>query len=119
MQRQMPLTITMVASTFILGFVLNGRSCGSKVGVGIASYNFGNVWTYKLDYLDGKVLGVFTARNENSRLVYGGDIAEGDIEFQLYDRKDNLISSFDGKTVRDTVIYGPFNMGENIRFLRL
>ena len=115
----MPLTILMVALTFILGFALSGRSCGSKVGVGIVSHNFSNAWTYKFDYLDGKVLGMFTARNVNSRLVYGGNIIKGDIEFRLYDRTDNLLAVFDGKTVRDTVIYGPFNKGEKYRILAI
>ena len=78
--------------------------------VGASSYNISNKWHYKFNYLDGKVNGRFTAKNENAKLIYSGNIEEGTIVFILYNRADSIINTFPVSNITDTLV-GFFQKG--------
>lgn len=111
---QILVMITRTVFVVSLGFMFFGCFQNPKTGIGLSSRNLGNEWIYKFHYLNGGVSGSFTAKKEDSQLVYETNLQEGEVEFQLYDGANNLIATFDGRNVRDT-LDGLFKMGEKYR----
>ncbi|MGV8096407.1 MAG: hypothetical protein AB2L24_31510 [Mangrovibacterium sp.] len=84
------------------------------IRVGVKTYNISNKWHYKFHYLDGKVQGRFTAKNDNAKLIYSSNVENGSIIFQLYDRADSLIITFPASNTIDTLM-NIFEKGEKYK----
>ena len=103
------------STVFLLFFIcLYSGSCtngSGRVGIGISSKNISNQWVYNFRYLDGRVNGIFTAKNDNARLIHSSNLENGTIVFQLYNSKNNLLMTFPANNTTDTIT-GIFNKGE-------
>jgi hypothetical protein len=100
----------------IIILCLSGSSCKksenntSRYALGVSSSNVNNEWHYKFHYLHGKVNGNFTAKSDNSRLIYSSKIEEGIVTFELYNATDSLLTTFPANNATDTI--GNFVKGE-------
>ena len=85
---------------FFAGFMnFNSRS----IQIETSSSNIRNEWHYKFHYLQGKVDGNFIAKKDDSNLIYSSDIEKGTINFELYNEKDSLLTSFQANNKTDTI----------------
>ena len=77
-------------------------------------YNISNKWHYNFRYLDREVQGRFTAKSDDTQLVYSSYLKEGTIIFQLYNSKDSLLVTIPANNMIDTII-GTFEKGQQYK----
>lgn len=58
--------------------------------------------------------GLFTAKDDDAKLIYSSDLEDGAIVFQLYNRSDSLLMTFPASNTVDT-LEGIFEKGQRYR----
>jgi hypothetical protein len=99
----MPLNIAFVIILLVL--ILSGSRLPGKyftIKIGATSHNFSNKWHYKFYYLDGTVIGRFSAINDTAKLIYSGNIESGKIVFHLFGA-DGLVCIIPVRNTSDTL----------------
>jgi len=101
--------LRMILITVLLMLLIHS-SCTYTTQIGAESRNFSNEWFYKFYYLNGSVVGFFTAKNDEAQLIYSSKLESGTIDFQLYDSKGSLLVTFSAnntiKTIKGVFVKG-------------
>jgi hypothetical protein len=109
----MPLNIAFLLILFII-ILFSSRLPGKyfTLKIGASSYNYSNKWHYRFHYLNGTVIGRFSATNDTAKLIYSGNIESGKMVFRLYDRAEGFFCTIPVSNTSDT-LKGKFKKGGN------